>query len=60
VSLDHRGYRIEHDDPPIASWRRYRYVCACGKEGEWRPSKQAALNDHKLHKLVAMTGGGSS
>jgi hypothetical protein len=49
---DHRGALIEDDgQAPIA--RRYRYLCRCGKAGEWRATEQAARNDHVVHKHTA-------
>lgn len=50
---EHGGAIIEDDDQPIASWRRFRYRCRCGQHGEWRPSEQAARNDHTVHKHTA-------
>ena len=46
---DHRSAAITNDGgAPYA--RRYRYVCKCGKSGEWRATEQLAKNDHFVHK----------
>jgi len=36
-----------HRDP---YFRRYRYVCRCGRTGVWRESAQMASGDHAVHR----------
>lgn len=31
-------------------FRRYRYVCRCGKAGPWREGSELARGDHALHR----------
>jgi hypothetical protein len=54
--VSHILAEIDDDGTPDPMHRRYRYVCRCGKAGEWRPSTVLARGDHKLHKHVAATG----
>jgi len=59
MNTEHGGALIEDDGDGPAIYRRYRYVCRCGQAGAWRPSEQAARNDHTIHKHTALTGGGA-
>jgi hypothetical protein len=54
--MNHALTEIDDDGAPDPMHRRHRYVCCCGKAGEWRPSVSMAKGDHRLHKHVAATG----
>ncbi len=36
-----------HHDP---YFRRYRFVCRCGRAGTWQPSTTAARGEHAVHR----------
>ena len=63
VGLDDHAllrFEIEGLTEVVAHYaQRFRCICRCGVAGAWRPSEQMAKSDHKMHAIVAKTGGGS-
>ena len=41
---------IDDDGNYDRYFRRYRYVCRCGKAGAWRECIQLAKGDHAVHR----------
>ena len=49
VQDEHVLGEIDDDGHPDRCFRRYRYVCRCGKAGSWRPLA-LAIGEHSLHR----------
>ena len=47
---DHAIGEIDDDGHHDRYFRRYRYICRCGKAGAWRESVQLARGDHVVHR----------
>ncbi len=50
---EHALGEIDDDGHRDRYWRRYRYVCRCGRAGAWRESVVQARGDHAVHKSDA-------
>lgn len=49
VAHEHALGEIDDDGFPGLLFRRYRYVCRCGKAGPWREGVMLARGDHAVH-----------
>jgi hypothetical protein len=50
---EHALGEIDDDGNWDRYFRRYRYVCRCGKAGPWRDSKQLAKGEYAVHRSDA-------
>lgn len=51
VDRAHGLGEVDDDGNRDPFFRRYRYVCRCGKAGAWRDSVQLARGEHAVHRL---------
>lgn len=47
---EHALGEIDDDGHRNREWRRYRYVCRCGKTGSWQESVNLARGGHAVHR----------
>ena len=47
---EHALGEIDDDGNRDRYFRRYRYVCRCGKAGAWSESVQLAKGEHAVHR----------
>ncbi len=50
VDRRHALGEIDDDGNRDPFFRRYRYVCRCGKAGAWRDSVMLARGEHAVHR----------
>ena len=50
TALAHALAEIDDDGTVTVFFRRYRYVCRCGRTGIWRDGIVLARADHAVHK----------
>lgn len=46
----HQLAELDDDGNPDQYFRRYRYICRCGKVGAWQPSILTARGEHDVHR----------
>ena len=52
---EHALGEIDDDGNGDRYFRRYRYVCRCGKAGPWREGVVLARGDHAVHRSDRLT-----
>lgn len=57
---EHALAEVDDDGHLLDSWfRRYRFVCRCGRAGDWVDSPLVARGHHAVHADAADTASGS-
>jgi len=47
---EHALGEVDDDGHHDRYWRRYRYICRCGKAGPWCESVTLARGHHNVHR----------